>query len=70
MSREYVSTELNCPRISVIVHRSASEKLTVDSRVLIVCGLSHYSPKERETMSGKLFLIKDLWMILQVFIYT
>ena len=29
MSREKVSTELDCRGISVIVHRSASEKLAV-----------------------------------------
>ena len=29
MSREYVSTEFDCRRISVIVHRSASDKLAV-----------------------------------------
>ena len=29
MSREKVSTELDCREISVIVHRSASEKLAV-----------------------------------------
>ena len=40
MNREYVSTEFNCRRISVIVHRSASDKLAVDSLVLLVCGLS------------------------------
>ena len=29
MSREYVSTEFDCWRISVIIHRSASDKLAV-----------------------------------------
>ena len=29
MNREEVSTELDCRRISVIVHRSASDKLAV-----------------------------------------
>ena len=29
MSREQVSTEFDCRRISVIVHRSASDKLAV-----------------------------------------
>ena len=47
MSREYVSTECNCRRISVIVYRSASDKLAVDSFVLLVCGLSR---KERERL--------------------
>ena len=40
MSMEYVSIEFNSRRISVIVHRSASDKLAVDSFVLLVCGLS------------------------------
>ena len=40
MSMEYVSIEFNSQRISVIVHRSASDKLAVDSLVLLVCGLS------------------------------
>ena len=39
-SGEYDSTEFNCWRISVIVHRSANDKLAVDSLVLLVCGLS------------------------------
>ena len=37
MNRENVSTEFNCRRISVIVHRSASDKLAVDSLVLLEC---------------------------------
>ena len=40
MSREYVSTEFNCQRISVIVYCSASDKLAFDSLVLLFCGLS------------------------------
>ena len=56
---EYVSTEFNCRRISVIVHRSSGDKLAVDSLVLLVCGQS-YSPKERERVSVKLFPIIDL----------
>ena len=47
MSREYVSTECNCRRISVIIYRSASDKLAVDSFVLLVCELSR---KERERL--------------------
>ena len=47
MSREYVSTEFNCRRISVIFHRSASEKLAVYSLVLLT------SPK-RERKNVKL----------------
>ena len=48
--------------------------LLVISLVLHVCGLSLYSPKESERVSGKLFPIKDLWsrvwQTLQVFMYT
>ena len=40
MSMEYASIEFNSQRISVIVHRSASDKQAVDSLVLLVCGLS------------------------------
>ena len=51
MSWEYVSTEFNCRRISVIVHRSASDKLAFDSLVCIgklaVCGLSLNIPRKR-----------------------
>ena len=49
MSREYVSTKFNCRRISVIFHRSASEKLAVYSLVLLT------SPKRER----KLFPAKD-----------
>ena len=48
MSREYVSTEFNCRRISVIFHRSASEKLAVYSLVLL-------TPPKRER--------KNVWQI-------
>ena len=47
MSREYVNTELNRRLISVIVHRCASDKLAIDSLVLLVCGLS-LNPLKRE----------------------
>ena len=60
MSREYVSMEFNCRRIPVIVHRSASDKLAIDSLVLLICGLSLIPPQDRERLSGKLFPIKDL----------
>ena len=49
MSREYVSTEYNCRRISVIVHRSVSDKLAVDSLVLHAC-LWTQSQREREVV--------------------
>ena len=61
MGREYVSREFNCRRISVTVHRSASDKLTVDSLRRLAClWTESYSPKERERVSGKLFPFKDL----------
>ena len=44
VSREYVSSEFDCWRISVIVHRSANDKLAFDSLVLLVCGLSLIPP--------------------------
>ena len=37
--------EFNCRRIPVIVYRSASDKLAIDSFVLLICGLSLISPK-------------------------
>ena len=50
---EYVSTEFNCRRISVIVHRSSGDKLAVDSLVLLVCGQSLIPPKiEKECLSN------------------
>ena len=53
-----VSTEVNCRRISsVIVHRSARDKLAVDSIVMIVCGLS-LTPSKRERLF-LLFLITE-----------
>ena len=50
MSREEVSTEFDDRRISVIVHRSASDKLAVESFTL---GPSLIPVKERERVSGK-----------------
>ena len=53
MSREHVSMEFNSPRISVIVHRSVSDKLAIDSLVLFVCGLSLIPPKiEKECLAN------------------
>ena len=54
MSREYVSTEFYCRRISVIVHRPISDKLAVDSLVLLlVCGLSQRERKSLFTIYHK-----------------
>ena len=52
MGREYVSTECNYQRVSVIAHRSASDKLAVDSLVLFVRRLSFIPPKrEKECLA-------------------
>ena len=54
MSREYVSTKFDGRRISVIVHRSASFKLAVESFTRLTClRLSLIPVKERERVSGK-----------------
>ena len=70
MSREYVSTEFDCRRISVIVHRSASEKLAVVHSL----GLSLIPVKEREIVSGKVsnerFVNSCLANSPSVYIYT
>ena len=61
MSREYDSTEFDCRRISVVVHRSVSDMLAVDSLVLLFCGLSLMIPPKREKEClSLLFPIKDL----------
>ena len=55
MSRGLVSTEFYCRRISVIVNRSAGDKLTVHFTHLPCLGLSLIPVKERsrERVSGK-----------------
>ena len=54
MSREYVSTEFDSWRISVIVH----DKLAVESFARRVCfGTSLIPVKERERVSGKVQLM-------------
>ena len=55
MSRELVSTEFDDRRISVIVHRSASDKLAVESFTycLACLGPSLIPVKERGRVSGK-----------------
>ena len=57
MSREYVSTEFNGRRISVIVHRSDSDELAVDPLDLLVCGLS-LIPLKGEKVSCNCFQSK------------
>ena len=57
MSREYVSTEFDGRRISIIVHRSVSDKLAVESFTRLACfGPSLIPVKERERVSGKVQL--------------
>ena len=53
MRREYVSTEFDGRQISVIVHRSPSDKLAVESFTRLAClGPSLMPVKERERVSG------------------
>ena len=56
MSMEYASMEFNSGRISVIVHRSASDKQAVDSLVLLVCGLSLIPLKREKGCLANCFL--------------
>ena len=58
---EEVSTEFDCRQISVIVHRSASDKLAVVHSSCLF-GVESYSGHERER--------KSVWQTLQVFTYT
>ena len=52
-----MSTEFHGRRISVIIHRSASDKLAVESFVRLACfGPSLITVKERERVSGKVQL--------------
>ena len=55
MSMEYASIEFNSGRISVIVHRSASDKQAVDSLVLLVCGLSLIPLKRKKVCLANCF---------------
>ena len=56
MSMEYASIEFNSRRISVILHRSASDKQAVDSLVLLVCGLSLIPLKREKGCLANCFL--------------
>ena len=52
-----MSTEFHGRRISVIIHRSASDKLAVESFARLACfGPSLITVKERERVSGKVQL--------------
>ena len=74
MSRELVSTEFDCRRISVIVHRSASDKLGVVHSSPACLGLSLNPVKERKRVSGKVsnqrFVNSCLTNSASVYIYT
>ena len=75
MSRELVSTEFDDRRISVIFHRSASDKLAVESFTRLAClGPSLIPVKERERVSGKVsnqrFVSSCLANSPSVYIYT
>ena len=50
MSREEVSTELDCRRISVIVHRSASDKLAVVHSSCLFGAESYSGQRERKSV--------------------
>ena len=50
MGREYVSTELNCRRISVIVHRSASDELAVVHSSCLFRAESYSGQRERKSV--------------------
>ena len=75
MSREKVSTQFDGRRISVIVHRSASDKLADESFTLLArLGPSRIPVKERESVSCKVsnqrFVSSCLANSLSVKIYT
>ena len=48
--REYVRTEFNCRRISVIVHLSASDELAVDSLYSLFVDWVLYPQRERKSV--------------------
>ena len=50
MSRELVSTEFDCRRISVIVHRSATDKLAVVHSSCLFGAESHSGQRERKSV--------------------
>ena len=70
MSRE-VSTEFDGRRISLIVHRSASDKRAVESFTLLAClGPSLIPVKERKRVSGKVSNQTRVWQTNLVLKYT
>ena len=50
-----ISELVYCRRISVVVHLSASDKLAVDSLVLLLCGLSLIPPKREKDCLANCF---------------
>ena len=55
MSREYVSTKFDGRRISVIVHRSSSDKLAVAHSSCLFGAESYSGEREKKSVSGKVF---------------
>ena len=74
MSRQYISTEFDCRRISVIVHRSASDKLIVVHLSCLFGAESYSGQRERERVYGKVsnqrFVNSCLANSPSVYIYT
>ena len=74
MRRESVSTEFDYRRISVIVHRSASQKLAVVHSSCLFRADSYPGQRERKRVSGKVFSEKFVNSCLanspSVYIYT
>ena len=56
VSREYVNTEFNRRRISVIVHRSPSDKLAINSLILLVFAPSLIPLKREKECLANCFL--------------
>ena len=50
MSREKISTEFDCRRISVIVHRSASDKLAIVHSSCLFGAESYSGQRERKSV--------------------
>ena len=75
MSREKISTEFDCERISVIVHRSASDKLAIVHSSCLFRAESYSGQRERR-VSGKVSDINQRfvnWSLANspsVYIYT
>ena len=69
MSREKISTEFDCQRISVIIHRSASDKLAVVHSSCLF-GAESYSGQRERKVSSERFVNSCLANSPSVYIYT